>query len=306
MVYSQGGLIEATDYNNRAANVNAIWGTGSGANGYGQSTTLANVNVSDTVSASNWASLIARLDSMAKHQSGAATGLTQPAAGSTVSFVSSLDANITTIITNKLSTNTRGTALPTGLGNPVMSNTTAWSTSSIKEFSVTFTSTDTVRYFFNTGGLLTWYITDTGGTTSKNTSWASFLTNQVGTISLGSNFCSRSGTGGDNLTENTTTGFHQLTTSYQTLFAIGSTSATADYGNNYITIEAKLGGALYGASSNVIYFRATLTDAAADTFNDTVDGNIAVFAGYTPPETTNISNVWGTPGNGATVTNTQS
>ena len=50
MTYSQGGTIEATDYNNRATNVNAIWGTGAGSNGYGQSTTLASVSAAGTVS----------------------------------------------------------------------------------------------------------------------------------------------------------------------------------------------------------------------------------------------------------------
>lgn len=305
MAYSSGGLIEATDYNNRAANVNAIWGTGAGSNGYGQSTTLSNVAAGGTVTATNWASLIARIDSMKNHQSGSASGLTQPSAGNTIAFISTLDANISGIITNKLTTSTRGTALPTGLGNPQISNATAWVTSAVKEFTVTFSSTDTVRYFFNSGGLITFYLTNTGASTTKGTDWGTFLTNQVGTISLGSNFCSRTGTGGDNLTQNTGTGYHNLTTSYQTLFAIGSTSATADYGANYITIEAKVNGALYGASSNIVSFRCTLTDAATDTFNDNVTGTLALYAGYTPPETTYLSNVWGTP-TSATVTNTQS
>jgi len=306
MAYSSGGLIEATDYNTRAVNVNAIWGVGAGSNGYGQSTTLSNVSVAGTVTATNWASLIARIDSMRNHQSGAASGLTQPSAGDTITFLSTLDANVTNIITNKLSTNnTRGTALPTGIGNPQLSNATAWVTSATKEFTVTFSSTNTVRYFFNSGGLITFYLTNTSASTTKGTDWGTFLTNQVGTITLGSNFCSRTGTGGDNLTQNTSTGYHNLTTTYQTLFAIGSTSATADYGNNSITIEAKVNGALYGASSNVVQFRVILTDAATDVTNDNVTGTLGLYVGYTPPETTYLANTWGTP-TGGTVTNTQS
>lgn len=305
MAYSSGGLIEATDYNTRAVNVNAIWGVGAGSNGYGQSTTLSNVSVSGTVTATNWASLIARIDSMRQHQSATTSGITQPSAGNTITFLSTLDTQVSTIITNKLVTNARGTALPTGIGNPQLSNATAWVTSATKEFTVTFSDTNTVRYFFNSGGLITFYLTNTSASTTKGTDWGTFLTNQVGTISLGSNFCSRSGTGGDNLTQNTSTGYHNLTTTYQTLFAIGSTSATADYGNNSITIEAKVNGALYGASSNVVQFRVILTDTAADTFNDNVTGTLSLFVGYTPPSTTYLSNVWGTP-TGGTVTNTQS
>ena len=38
MTYSTGGLIEATDYNTFATNLNAIWSTGSGDSGWGQTT----------------------------------------------------------------------------------------------------------------------------------------------------------------------------------------------------------------------------------------------------------------------------
>jgi len=315
MTYSQGGTIAATDYNTFATSVNTVWGTGSASNGYGQSTTLSSVSVAATVSATNWASLISTMDSIKRHQSGVVTGLTQPTAGSTVTYVSTLSSNITTLQTNSLLYNaTRGTALPTALGNPAITNAANWATSAVKEFSVTFTSTDTVRYFFNAGGVITSYcsIPTTGGT-AKSNEWGTFLANQVGTISIGSNYCSRSGTGGDqgsatpggSPTLNTSVGFHQLTTTYQTLFAIGDTSAVATYGNNYVTVEAKVGGALYGASSNILYVRYTLYDAStSDTFNATI-GTLSTYVGYTPPETTYLANSWGTPGNAVTVTNTQ-
>jgi hypothetical protein len=305
MAYESSGLIEATDYNTRATDVNAIWGVGDGANGYGQSTTLSSVSASATVAATNWASLISRLDSIRNHQSGVTSGITQPTAGDTIAFLSTLDTRISGIITNKLAANTRATPAPTALGNPAISNATAWTTSATKEFSVTFTSTDTVRYYFNAGGLLTFYLDIISPGTAKATDWDNFLANQVGTITLGSNFCSRTGTGGDGLTQNTGFGFHSLTTSYQTLFAIGSTSATADYGANSITIQAKVSGSLYGASSNIVSLRAVLTDSAADGANNQVAGNLHLYAGYTAPSTTYLSNTWSTL-TYATVTNTQS
>jgi hypothetical protein len=305
MTYSSGGLIEATDYNNRANTVNSIWGTGSGSNGYGQSTTLSTVSVAGTVAATNWATLVTRLDSIRNHQSGTTSGITGPSAGDVITYLSAVDTQLSTIQSNKLTANTRGTAVPTGLGNPALTNSTTWQTSSTKEFSITFSSTDTIRYFFNAGGRITFYFTQATGGTTKSTDWNTFYTNTIGTISFFSNGCSRSGTGGDNLTQNTSTGFHNLTTTYQTLFNIGSTSATADYGNNYMTIEAKVGGALYGASSNVLYFRCISYDAAGDTFNDTITGANAVYVGYTPPETTYLSNVWSATA-AASVTNTQS
>jgi len=305
MAYSSGGLIQATDYNSRVTNINDIWGTGSGSNGYGQSTTLSTVTGgTTTVSATQWATLIARLDSMRTHQSGSGSGITQPTAGGVVTYLSTVDTQLASIVTNKLTAATRGTA--TLIGNPQMSSATTWQTTATKEYYTTVgSSSDTVRYYFNAGGQLYCYLTLTGGGTTKATDWNTFLTTTVGTITLGSNYCSRSGTGGDNLTQNTSTGFHNLTTTYQTLFNIGSTSATADYGANSILIEAKLGGAIGAASSNLVYFKVTLTDAAADSFNDTIIGTVNMYAGYTPPEVVNLTNTWGTP-TATTVTNTQS
>lgn len=316
MTYASASTVEAADFNNRANTVNAIWGTGAGANGYGQSTTVSTVTGSSTqtVSASDWATLTTRLNSLTNHQSGTGSLTTGFfTAGNLITYWANVDTALSNIQTNKLLFNsTRATALPTTLGNPLMSSSGGWTTSNTNEFSVTFTSTDTVRYFFNAGGIITFYLTQTGGVNSKSTDWATFFTNTVGTISFGSNFCSRSGTGGDqgsatpggSPTLNTSIGFHSLTTSYQTLFAIGSTSATVDYGNNYITIEAKVGGALYSASSNIVSFRVISYDAAADVNADLVDGTTALYVGMTPPEVTYLSNVWSFP-TAATVTNTQ-
>jgi hypothetical protein len=305
MAYSSGGLIQATDYNSRVTNINDIWGTGSGSNGYGQSTTLSTVTGgTTTVSATQWATLIARLDSMRTHQSGSGSGITQPTAGNVVTYLSAVDTQLASIVTNKLAAATRGTA--TLIGNPQMTSATTWQTTATKEYYTTVgASADTVRYYFNAGGQLYCYLTLTGGGTTKATDWNTFLTTTVGTITLGSNYCSRSGTGGDNLTQNTSVGFHNLTTTYQTLFNIGSTSATADYGLNSCLIEAKLGGAIGAASSNLVYFKFTLTDTAADSFNDTIIGTVNVFSGRTAPEVVNLTDSWGTL-TATTVTNTQS
>ena len=301
MTYSQSGLIESTDYNTRAANVNALWGAGSGSNGYGQSTTLSNVSVSGTVSAANWASLVARVDSMRNHQSAISSGITQPSAGDTVTFLTTLDTQVTTLVTNKLQAATN--SVSAAVGN--VANTTAWSTSATKEFTITFANTDAVRYFFNAGGKIETYARVASGSTTKATDWNTFLTNTVGTVSIGPNFTARSGTGGDNISIASSTGYHNLTTTSTTIANVGSTSATADYGVNYARVQANVGGALYGASSNVVYVRWVLTDLAADLFNDTVAGNTQVFANVVPPETTYLANTWGAVTFGTTV-NTQS
>jgi hypothetical protein len=203
MAYSQGGLIEATDYNNRAANINAIWGSGAGSNGYGQSTTLSNVAATNSVTATNWASMIARLDSLRAHQSATTSGITQPSAGGTVTYLSAIDTQISTVITNKLLRATVGTGVV--IGNPQISNAAAWVGVNTKEVLFTFADTNAVRYFFNAGGQVQISCQQTGGTTSKYVYWNAFLANIIGTVYIGPNFCGRSGTGGTASVSNTPT-----------------------------------------------------------------------------------------------------
>ena len=72
MTYSQGGLIQATDYNGfvgptgsggtAGANLNDIWGTGATDKGWGQ-TAVTNASVAGTVTATQWAALVNNLSS---------------------------------------------------------------------------------------------------------------------------------------------------------------------------------------------------------------------------------------------------
>jgi len=78
MTYSAGNTIIDDDYNifatgnasgsgdNNVANINTVWGSGTGEKGYGQSSTLSAVSAGNTVQATNWANLIARNTSLAK------------------------------------------------------------------------------------------------------------------------------------------------------------------------------------------------------------------------------------------------
>ena len=91
MAYSVGGLIEATDYNGFAdttvgANVNATWSTGTTSAGYGQ-TALGTVSAGATVSATNWASLVNNIASLANHQGTTITSRTAPVTGGTGLFM---------------------------------------------------------------------------------------------------------------------------------------------------------------------------------------------------------------------------
>jgi hypothetical protein len=280
MSYSSGGLIEATDYNGFAASVNALWGVGTGQRGYGQSTTLSTVAATNTVTATQWATLIARIDSMRQHQSGVTSGLTQPVAGDTITFLSTLSGQISTIDTNRLSRNVSVSSLVTANASGTWNGTVQ----AVRECSFTFASANAMRYFFNSGGTVTFNtISSSFAGNTKSVNWEA-IANAASATVTNSVF------------------WTNLSTSNYTLYT--GTGSGADYGSNVLTLQARLDAA--AGSSTVITLRALMTDGSSDSFNDTVLGTARIDASANGAATTYLTNTWGTPTATNNVTVTQS
>jgi hypothetical protein len=280
MSYSSGGLIEATDYNGFAASVNALWGVGTGQRGYGQSTTLSTVAATNTVTATQWATLIARIDSIRQHQSGVTSGLTQPVIGDTITFLSTLSGQISTIDTNRLSRNVSVSSLATANATGTWGGTVQ----AVRECSFTFASANAMRYFFNAGGTITFNtISSAFSGNTKSDNWEAIA--NAGTTTVTNSIF-----------------WTNLSTSNFTLYT-GSGSG-ADYGSNVLTLQARLNAA--AGSSTVITLRALMTDGSADTFNDVVTGTARIDASANGAATTYLTNTWGTPTATNNVTVTQS
>jgi hypothetical protein len=112
MTYVSGQLIQATDYNGfvsttAGANVNATWSTGTTDAGYGQSA-LTTVSAAGTVTATQWASLVNTISSMASHQGTTITSRVAPTTGATISILAAVNTDLTNCYTN------RGNAIATG------------------------------------------------------------------------------------------------------------------------------------------------------------------------------------------------
>jgi hypothetical protein len=280
MAYSSSGLIEATDYNGFAASVNAIWGTGTGDAGYGQTTTLSTVSASSTVTATQWATLIARIDSMRQHQSGSASGLSQPSTGDTITFLSTLSDQIGLITTNKDDNNTGTTQLSTANAT----GATGWTSNAVRECKFTFSSANAMRYFFNAGGTITCNtISSSFSGNTKSDNWDTIANATTATIT-NSIF------------------WDNLSTSNYTVDT--NTGSGADYGSNVLYLQARLNAA--PGSSTEIIIRAYFVDGAGDGFDDTVSGTTRVDAAANGPTVTYVSNVWGTPTATNNLTVTQS
>lgn len=287
MTYAQGGLIQATDYNGFVASVNAIWGTGSGDAGYGQSTTLSTVAASNTVTASQWSTLISRLNSIKTHQDGSGTGITSPSAGNTITYLSTLSSTISTLTTNKLTFNSQGGSTTTNI-----TNSTGWVTASDLRISCTFANANAMRYFFNCGGEITFTgINSLVTGNSKSSDWDGLL-DACGTIRIRAQDSAKIGGSGTPTINNTNLGFYDLTTSAQVVLRQYSTTVTGGYTSNFADFQAYLDAS--PGSSTILYVRMYLTDGSADVTDDTVLGTVRLDATAVYPETTNLANVWGT------------
>ena len=323
MSYTSGGLIEATDYNgfvgNTTTGLNRIWATGSADYGYGQ-TALATVAVADLVSAVNWASLVNTLSTTASHQGTSITSRVAPVTGDIISILS----NVSTDITNL--TNARGNAAASG------SQYTAWTGTSSKTsntgsgtsawtitftHTVTWTSANAARYFFNAGGRIKWETSKTSTGTAADPEWNDLANTLVGDIYItggtatqtiaGTAYTGTTKSGGTGTPDvlQTTVGWYDLTTSDTTIYR--QYADTAPYTGQYIQINAKTAG-----SGTQLVLTTTWVDPGGGTITDVITGGTATsgisfgtapatVVTYFPPSTTYLSNSWGTPTVAATV-----
>lgn len=308
MTYSSGGLIQATDYNGFVGGsnqLNTVWSTGSGDAGYGQ-TALATVSAGGTVTATQWASLINTLNSMLTHQSGSGSGISATTTGSVITYLSTLATNINTSYTNRLAFATVG-ATTTGTNL-----TTAWTNASTgSTLSGTwgarcaFASADAARYFFNAGGRLKFNFSASGSNGSGRSNEVVALAGFMGGVATYGQRTNggRTGTGGTLNTNNTALGYWNVTRNVNaTIVSVTSTTAayTSDTGSIYVNQNGTAGS--YGDNGYNIDFYGTLSSTSGTngpggtyTFDDSLGVTINRSIDITYPETTNLTNTWGTP-----------
>ena len=313
MTYTAGGLIQATDYNGFAStttngNVNAIWGTGLGNYGYGQSTTLSTVSGGGTVTATQWADLVNRISSIASHQGTSITARTAPVAGNTIAILNAVATDLTNCSTNRANAVSSGATISPATGTWWQATNTpnaAWTITTTH--TVTFANAAAARYFFNSGGLIKWDAAKTSTGTEADTEWNDLAQTLTGVIYLsGANTShtingtaytgtTKSGGTGTPTTLNTTVGFYNLTTVATTLY--DQFADSSPYNSDHIRIQASV-------NDNTNPTVMTVTTAWINA-QDATPGSTSVITGgaagtgpttvvnYVAPETTYIANTWG-------------
>jgi len=325
MTYSVGGLIQATDYNGFVSttvggNINATWGTGATDAGYGQ-TALSTVSAGGTVTATQWASLVNTIASMANHQGTTITSRTAPVVGNTISILANVATDITSCYNNRGNASVSGTEY--GVFTGTTSKTTATGSGAAAwtitfTHTVTFSSADAARYFWNAGGIVKVKYGKSSTGTDVDPDWNLFagkcgvinITGRVNSAAqtiVGVSYTGTTrigGTGGTQTTLATTTGWYSLTggAAATTLFQLNDdvspysgefirTTAAVNAGRTTLTLVTTWSsdGSTYGADIS----GGTATTSPATTITGTAPTTLVT---YVPPSTTYLTSAaWGTP-----------
>ena len=267
MAYVAGDTITGDQYNifvNNSSSpygYNHFAGTGSGEYGLGQTHIATVSGGSSTITASQWNSLLTGLDNIGNHTNDTLTARTSVAAGDTIAIKTALEADLATVAASVAGGCVNATAVAT---NAVGSSTNAatWNSTSTIERSVTFADADTMRFFFNAGGKIRIdpsCITGIDG--SKDTVFNDLTVTATGNLDIGSQVSTRSGSGETLTTNGLALGFHDLTTSYQTILKL--TSDNTGYTSNTVEYQAKLDAA--PGTAVTITVKMISSDPAADT-----------------------------------------
>lgn len=317
MTWQQYGLIQASDFNTRAGGnpvttsgtLNAVWATGGGDKGYGQ-TALANVAAGQTVSAAGqWATLISNCASAASHQGTTITSISVPVAGGKILYYSALDTNLTSIFNSRLNAASQGSTTAN-----TATYATTWSAGLTFTHTATFANGDAARYFFNAGGQLAMTVSHPSGT-GINLLFTNLCSN-VGTVVLSAptsgsitvggtsyNGVTKIGGGGNAPTVSTNSGYYSYTTanSNTTIFTQTASTGPSGYLSTFIRFIARTNGPVGSNSDcgNVVTIY-TIWDEVPDGL--VVSTGSATTMTVRPPSTTNIANTWGTITLSGTVT----
>jgi len=318
MTYSVGRLIEASDYNTFAANLNTIWSTGTTDSGWGQ-TALSLLGSSTVVTATNWASLVNNLSTSGAQTNTALTARTAPVTGNVIAILANVATDITNCTTNRgnafvqgalSSTWTGSSAKTTGTGSGTAAWTITWTQT------VTFASADAARYFWNAGGLVRLDMSKTSTGTDIDPDWNTFVgtvgalflsgrvnnANQTIAGSVYTGFTRVGGTGTPSINL-AATGWYTLTAgaAATTMWQLNST--VYPYTSDSITISAAK-----DATSTVLTL-TTVWSQSAQSYSTVITGGTdtaspfigfgtapTVLCRYQPPSSTYLTTAsWGTP-----------
>jgi hypothetical protein len=239
----QNTLILATDYNVIQSKIASVMGEGSGTKGYGQTIASSQVGQFAKITASQWNNLRSDILRARQHQTGQDMSSNLIVAGPNITISDSQrDALLGMAVDAENPVNYLVSPPPAptegGIADlvPEQIRTQPWNGKITQTVTVSWPTADDARYFFNSGGNITFdskfFASATAG--PKGTSWSTLLDN-IGTIRFDYN---RAYTDiPDPLTFTSPQGFYTLST-IPTIIAQRETSSSAYIPNEYFIVAS--------------------------------------------------------------------
>ena len=228
--------------------VAALIGVGYACRGYGITTTcIPSVIIGELITATHWDNLY---NAMGILNTYTGTGLTLPTNVVTGQVIQAEDGSssrpnlpsiVSTLDTNRL---TPAITQVTTTAELTSVRTTSWTNSVTHQFTMTFTTEDQARYFFNAGGKLNLVVSSVtnGGGTNRGASLATLAATNFGSLAfLAANNDGRTGSGGTVTSSDTGLGYYDATTSNASALLL--TGTTSSYTSDTCQIYMKTNGA---------------------------------------------------------------
>lgn len=290
MAAGVGNKIEATDYNLIQSKIALVLGAGSSDYGYGQSVASSQVVEGNIISVTQWNNLRNDLVRARQHQTNITIGSDRPTnpgyiAGQDLTIPTVVDrilevdraaynALADTITTSRLIIPPTGQASRENLIAPAI-RTSPWNGTLSHSVTVSWTTANDARAYFNTGSQIWFSGSRTGGVgagvpSSKNGTWSTLLTN-MGIIKFGYTDTTTTGSGSASVI-----GYYDLTTSDQLIFQKSTELPT--YSPNAYRIYARLGSP--GGGVQIIFTIQFRDDSGGGTDEDvsgTLTSNVEVW-----------------------------
>lgn len=262
--------ILASDLNAIRQKIISVLGSGAASYGYGQTIYSSTVSAGQRIEKSQWDAVRYDIVNVFQHQQGTIPAITQVS----LTDVITDDAGDALQNYNYHADIARNNRFDVATGEygitAVDTKTTSstWSNSASATLTLTFSSAEEARYFFNSGGKIriTSSFAPVSSPTQQSNAWNTFLSN-IGSQDFAGNLVAA-------------TGFYTLTDSYQEYY---QTANSTPYSANYYQLAAKSNVAdnSLGTATEVT-IRITLNDAYVDPGapapGDLVDGTLTIVA----------------------------
>ncbi len=250
-----GDIITAARYNNLQSRVATIMGIGSGDEGYGQSLNSSQVATNEKVTATHMSLLFDDLSAGRKHQTNLApsdialivqTDVIEDSNTVNKKGVAQYESLTTTLENERFLIDVNQGTAEAGVQGQY---TNPWDGQLDHIVNVSFTDGNHARHFFNSGGEIRFSANIAfTGTEAKTINWATILSNMQ-TVKFNYTETSATGSGtGSNI------GYHDVTTTYQTLFDKAGSGA---YTENHYIVEVKGNVAV---DPDILTFRINFND----------------------------------------------